>query len=137
MMSHQLGGARPAPPPYISIRKYPPRKWLAVAVWLIALASVHAHRHLKDWFAMGRNNEIDNSNRRVYFEVYDNRYQVLAGETLEAVLDMESPSINLILADYLREYTRMARRVENEPMLEPVMKVYCAIDKVKLRTVVG
>jgi hypothetical protein len=72
------------------------------------------------------------SHRAIRIRVYDGTHEVLHRYRLLRMLDVESPMLASMLPVLLVEAVQLATAVENEPMTQARIELWCAISGIKL-----
>jgi hypothetical protein len=72
------------------------------------------------------------SHRAIRIRVYDGAHEVLHTYRLLRMLDLDSPMLHAMLATLLTEAVQLATAVENEPMTQARIELWCAISGIKL-----
>lgn len=75
--------------------------------------------------------------RAVRIRVYDGTYEVLREYRIIHMLDLTDPAIDAMLAGMLAQAVELARTLENEPMVQARIEVWCEVSNTKLRDFAG
>lgn len=77
------------------------------------------------------------SHRAIRIRVYDGAHEVLHRDRLLRMLDVESPMLASMLPVLLVEAVQLATSLENEPMAQARIELWCAISGTKLHDYQG